>query len=264
MSDNGDRRRRTDADGVLVRAFRVLTCFSEEAPELTALEIAERTGLALSTVHRLLAQLIDLRAITRTSEHTYGLGLGLWELGELSYPALGMREQAVPHLTRLYELTGETVHLAVLEAPTPADATALLIARLAGKRSIPTMGRPGGRYPLHTTAVGKVLLSTRSGRWLGQYLAEPLAPRTPQSIVTRKKLLGELARARSRGFATTTDEMQTGTSSVAARVKVPEGMPPAALGVVVATKAADELRLATLVMHTAQELGRELTHSARS
>src|SRR5688572_13430242 len=171
MSDNGDRRRRTDADGVLVRAFRVLACFSEDAPELTALEIAERTGLALSTVHRLLAQLIELRAVARTSEHTYAPGLGVWELGELSYVALGMREQAVPYLARLYEMTGETVHLAVLDAPTPADATALLIARLIGRRSTPTAGRPGGRYPLHATAVGKVLLSTRTGKWLGEYLA---------------------------------------------------------------------------------------------
>lgn len=261
MSEKGDRRRRTDADGVLVRAFRVLTCFSEDAPELTALEIAERTGLALSTVHRLLARLIELRAVARTSEHTYALGLGVWELGELSYVALGMREQAVPHLARLHEMTRETVHLAVLDGPTPAEATALLIARLAGRRST-AAGRPGGRYPLHATAVGKVLLSTRTGRWLGEYLAKPLAPRTPRSIVTHRALLGELARVRSRAYATTVDEMRTGTSSVAARVKVPDGMPPAALGIVVPTDDVDELRLATLVMRAAQDLGHELTHSA--
>jgi DNA-binding IclR family transcriptional regulator len=262
MADNGDRRRRTDADGVLVRAFRVLACFSEDAPELTALELAERTGLALSTVHRLLAQLIELRAVERTSEHHYALGMAVWELGELSYLARGIREKAVPHLTRLYEATGEAVHLAVLDAPTPADATALLVARVAGRRSSAAAARTGRRYPLHATAVGKVLLSTRTGKWLGEYLAEPLVPRTPRSIVTGKALLGELARVRSRAFATTVDEMRTGTSSVAARVKVPDGMPPAALGIVVPTTGVGEPGLATLVMRTARDLGRELTESA--
>jgi DNA-binding IclR family transcriptional regulator len=55
----------------------VLGCFSEANPELTASEIAARTGLALSTVHRLLARLIELRAIERTSEHSYAPGMGI-------------------------------------------------------------------------------------------------------------------------------------------------------------------------------------------
>ena len=46
------------ADGVLRRAMALMRAFDEDAPELTAAELAERAGLPLSTVHRLLAQLI--------------------------------------------------------------------------------------------------------------------------------------------------------------------------------------------------------------
>lgn len=263
MSSSWDGRKRTDADGVLVRAFRVLTCFSEEFPELTALQIAERTALAPSTVHRLLARLIDLQAIVRTSDHTYALGVAVWALGELSH-VVRMRERAVPHLARLHEATGETVHLALLDAPTPEEATAQLVARVVGTRSTRTMVRPGGRYSLHASALGKALLSTRTVEWLENYLEKPLEALTARSIATPVGLRAELARVRSRRFATTVDEMRLGVSSIAATVNLPVGVPPAAVGIVLATRHLDERTLAPLVVNVARELGHELTQDARS
>ncbi|MBN9187142.1 MAG: helix-turn-helix domain-containing protein, partial [Microbacterium sp.] len=44
--------------GMLARTMRVLGCFSEDEPAVTAAEIAARTGLPTSTVHRLLADLV--------------------------------------------------------------------------------------------------------------------------------------------------------------------------------------------------------------
>jgi DNA-binding IclR family transcriptional regulator len=71
-----------------------------------------------------------------------------------------------------------------------------------------------------------------------------------------------LARVRAKGYATTADEMRLGTGSVASRVPVPEGMPRAALGIVVAAEHVHERRLAALVTRAARELGRELRASA--
>ena len=65
-----------------------------------------------------------------------------------------LREVAAPFLQDLYAATGDTVHLAVREAD-----RALYVERLSGKASVPVVSQVGGRLPLHTTGVGKVLLA---------------------------------------------------------------------------------------------------------
>lgn len=244
--------------GVLTRAMSVLQCFTDDDPSLAATQLAERTGLATSTLHRLLAQLTDFGLLTRTPGHRYTIGSRLWELGELSPLSLRLRETALPHMLRLYEATGENVHLAVLDGHTPETASALYVGRLTGQASIPTLSRMGGRHPLHTTGVGKAILATRDDAWLERYFTVPLERETTHSITNEPELRAELARTRSRGFATTREEMTLGNVSVAAPVGRVEGLPPAAVGIVVHLARADERVLAPLVMQAAKELTRSL------
>src|SRR5690606_24928778 len=70
-------------EGVLARAMRVLQCFTDDEPALSAAEIAARTGLPSSTLHRLLATLTEYGLLTRARRHRYTIGARLWELGEL-------------------------------------------------------------------------------------------------------------------------------------------------------------------------------------
>ena len=164
-------------------------------------------------------------------------------------------------MLRLYEATGENVHLAVLDAPTPETATALYVGRLTGSSSIPVLSRMGGRHPLHTTGVGKALLATRDDGWLGRYFAEPLERETTHSITTEAELRAELERARARGYATTHEEMTLGNVSVAAALGPVDGLPPAAVGVVVHLAGADERRLAPLVVQAARDIRSSLGDS---
>ena len=149
-------------------------------------------------------------------------------------------------MLRLYEATGENVHLAVLDAPTPETPTALYVGRLTGPRSIPTLSRMGGRHPLHTTGVGKALLAARDELWLERYFAQPLERETTHSITSEQELRDDLDRARARGYATTHEEMTLGNVSVAAALGPVDGLPPVALGVVVHLDRADERRLGPL------------------
>ena len=239
------------ADGVLERALDVLQCFSDDEPALSAAVIAERTGLATSTLHRLLTRLTSLGLLARAPGHRYTIGVRLWELGELSPLSVRLRETALPLMVRLYEATGENVHLAVLDAPTPERATALYVGRVTGQTSIPTLSRMGGRHPLHTTGVGKALLATRDEEWLTEYFSTPLVRETTHSVTTEDVLRTELAVARRRGYATTREEMTLGNISVAAPLGKVEGLPPAAVGMVVQLERADERRLAALVTQAA-------------
>lgn len=249
------------SEGVLQRAMGLLSAFTDDDPELTAAQLAERSGLPVSTVHRLVATMLTEGMLARTPGHRYAVGARLWEIGELSPLAERLRETALPHMVRLYEATGENVHLAVLDDPTPDAATAIFAGRITGRASVPTLGRSGGRHPLHTTGVGKALLATRDDEWLDAYLAAPLIPETRLSITDPARLRTEIARARSRGFATTREEMSLGNISVAAALGAVPGLPPSALGVVAhLDDTHDERRLAPLVVQAAKDLTRDLRH----
>ena len=252
-----------DGEGVLARTMRVLQCFTDDEPALSAVRIGELTGLASSTLHRLLAQLTAADLLTRAPGHRYTIGTRLWELGELSPVSLRLRETALPHMLRLYEATGENVHLAVLDAPTPETASALYVGRITGSGSIPVLSRMGGRHPLHTTGVGKALLATRDDLWLERFLARPLERETTRSITTEAELRADLERTRARGFATTHEEMTLGNVSVAAALGPIEGLPPSAVGVVVHLARADERRLGPLVVQAARDIRSALLDSPR-
>lgn len=252
-----------DGEGMLARAMRVLQCFTDDEPALSAARLGELTGLPSSSLHRLLSALTEYGLLTRAPGHRYTIGARLWELGELSPLSLQLRETALPHMLRLYEATGENVHLAVLDAPTPDTASALYVGRLTGTGSIPTLSRMGGRHPLHTTGVGKALLATRDALWLERYFAAPLERETTHSITSERELRLDLERTRARGYATTHEEMTLGNVSVAAALGPVDGLPPAAIGVVVHLARADERRLGPLVVQAARDIRAALLADSR-
>ena len=240
-------------DGVLDRALALLGCFSEDEPELTASALAARTGFASSTLHRLIGVLLAQGLLVRTHGHHYAVGSRLWELGELSPLSLRLRERAIPHLMRLYEATGENVHLGVLDGE-PETATVLHVSRVTGQRSIPTVSRAGGRDPLHATGVGKALLATRDDEWLRRYFSRGRERETTHTIIDEAELREDLLRTRTRGYALTREEMTLGNISVAAALPAIIGLPPVALGLVVHIDRADERMLGALVQQSAREI----------
>ncbi|MFV0435322.1 MAG: IclR family transcriptional regulator [Leucobacter sp.] len=255
------REETAEGRGILERALGVLGCFTEDEPELTAAEIGRRTGLSSSTLHRLIGTLLQHGLLTRMPAHRYAIGARLWELGELSPLALRLRERAIPHLLRLYEATGENVHLGVLDGE-PEAATVLTVGRVTGRRSIPTLSRSGGRGPLHATGVGKAMLATRDEAWLGRFFSVPLERETVHTITGEAELRADLAGVRDRGYARTREEMTLGNISIAAALPPVEGLPPIAVGVVVHLDRASgpeaERVLARLVQQMAKEIYAEV------
>lgn len=250
----------TDArgGGVLDRALDVLGCFSEDEPSLGVNELAERTGLAVSTLHRLLATLIGHGLVVRVPGHRYAVGARLWELGELSPLSLRLRERATPYLVRLYEATGENVHLAVLDGVDPETATVLYVGRITGRRSIETISRAGGRGPLHATGVGKALLATRDEEWLRRFFGRQLERETIHTVTSERSLRREIAQTRAVGYSRTREEMTLGNISIAVSLPPVPGLPPIALGLVVHLARAEspdaEARLSAMLAQSAREI----------
>lgn len=240
---------------VLGRAIGLLRAIGEDDDAVTLAELGRRTGLPRSTVHRLVGELLALGLLDKAPGGAVLLGAALWELGERSPLSLRLRERALPHLQTLYEATGENVQLAVL-----SGSEALYVARVTGTTSIPTITRMGGRLPLHTTGVGKALLAAQSAAWLADFFRTPLSRETAFSITDEARLRADLEQIRSRGYATTHQEMTLGNVSIAATLPPVAGIPPAAVGVVTHIARSNEGRIAPLVVRTAAAIGAALSH----
>lgn len=238
---------------VIARTAKLLSAFDGEHPRLTLSEASARSGLSMTTTHRMLGELVETHLLARGADHRYSIGRALWELGEVSPLSLNLRETALPYLLTLYEATAENVHLAVLDG-----VEALYVARLVGPRSVPTISRMGGRLPLHTTGVGKVLLAWQDDEFLSAYFERKLERPTKFSITSEPRLRAQLAEVRRTGFSQTHQEMTLGNTSLAVPVMDRGAHPLAAVGLVTHTVRADVGRLVPVLQKAASGMSASL------
>jgi DNA-binding IclR family transcriptional regulator len=248
----------TPGRSVTSRALAVLDAFHSTAPRLTLSEIGERSGMPLTTVHRLLAELTAWGALARRADGRYEIGRKLWDLGLLAPVQLELRQVAAPFLLDVHTATRDTVHLAVREG-----LRALYVERISGRESVPVVSQVGSRLPLHATGVGKVLLASAPEEVAEEALRSPTRE-TRHTVVEPGRLRRELTEIRRRGFARTTEEMSLGTASVAVPITVElstGGVVAGALGIVVPSHRRDPARLVPVLKVAARGIGRELARA---
>jgi DNA-binding IclR family transcriptional regulator len=225
---------RVQGRSVVSRVRAILEAFGPAHTRLTLSEIARRSELPLSTAHRLVAELVEWRALDRDPEGGYRIGLRLWELAQLAPTPL--REVAQPWLQDLLDATRENVHLAIRD-----DMDVLYLDKISGPGAVQIASRVGGRLPMHATGVGKVLLAHTPNWYLRQYLDQPLERPTCYTITEPGRLARELAEVRARGWAVTREEMTLGSCSLAIPVRHRDGRVVAAVGVVVSSRRGHEI-----------------------
>lgn len=238
---------------VIARTAQLLATFDGEHPRLTLSEASARSGLSMTTTHRMLGELVEAKLLSRGTDHRYSIGRALWELGEVSPVSLNLRETALPYLLTLYEATAENVHLAILDG-----VEALYVARLVGPRSVPTISRMGGRLPLHTTGVGKVLLAWQDDDFQTAYFARELERPTKFSITSESRLRTQLSEVRRDGFSQTHQEMTLGNTSIAVPVMGRDDRPLAAVGLVTHAVRAEVTRLVPVLQKAAAGMAASL------
>jgi DNA-binding IclR family transcriptional regulator len=226
MADTGPAQARS----VTSRALAVLGTFDAAHTRQTLTEISDAAALPLSTTHRLIAELVAWQGLTRGPDGRYEIGRRFWNLGALAAVSRELRETALPFMQDLSSTTGENVHIAVLEG-----TSVLYIDRISGRRAVPVASRPGARLPLHATGVGKVLLAY-AGPELQRHCLEHLTRVTRHTIVEPQRLMRQLSEIRNRGYATTSEEMTIGASSIAAPIRDADQRVIAALGLVTSSQ----------------------------
>lgn len=239
---------------VTSKALAILGAFDADHPQLSLTDIARRSGVALTTAHRLVGELESWQALSRTADGRLRIGLRLWELGQLAPSRL--QDVAHPWLQELFADTGENVHLAVRDG-----LEVLYVDKVHGRRAVQLVSRTGGRLPMHPTGVGKALLAHEPDWFLSSYLARKLERPTPHTIIEPGRLARELASVRAQGYAFTFEEMSLGACSAAAPVVV-DGRAVAAVGVVLSSRRARELqRLVDPLLRVTAQIARAYAES---
>lgn len=240
---------------VLGRAFALLGAFGSAAPQLTLSDLAARTGLALSTTHRLAHELVRLGALERADGWFYP-GMRLFELAQLSRPLAQLRQAALPFMEDLYEATHQIVNLGVLDG-----FEVVYIEKISGHQAADVPSRTGGRFPAHCTGLGKAQLAFLPQARRDELFAKPLVARTRQSITDPGRLRRELEAVAERGVAYDREELEPGIACVAAPVLDRSRRPVAALSVTGTTGRINRLTLAPAVRTAALGVARVLQRS---
>ncbi|TQF74650.1 IclR family transcriptional regulator [Rhodococcus spelaei] len=196
---------------VLDRVSLVLDAFDGPG-RLTLAQIVRRTGLPRSSAHRMLERLVQLRWLRRQGRD-YELGMRLVELGSLAVHQDRLHRAALPFLHELHRVTGQVVHLAILDGP-----DVVYLEKIGGRLAAAIPTRVGGRYPAHCTAVGKALLGYADEDQLPAVEADVLGRKTKFSISTGAQLRTELAKVRAHGIAFEREESLSGFGCVAAPI----------------------------------------------
>jgi DNA-binding IclR family transcriptional regulator len=250
----------TTGSSVTSKVLALLAAFSPDAPELTLSELARRAGLSLPTAHRRAAELVAWGALERTPAGRYHIGLRLWEVASLAPRGLGLREASMPFLEDLYEITRENVQLAVREG-----VELVFVERIAGRDAVAVLTRVGGRFALHATGVGLVLLAHAPAQLQEQVLGARLDRYTEKTITDPAVMRPLLANVRARGYAVSDGQVTLDALSVAAPIVDRSGTVVAAVSLVVHADRADPSALAPVVRAAARGISRELrTGSVRN
>ena len=235
------------------KVLGVLGAFGSDARQLTLSGIARRAGLALSTAHRVVGELVAWGALERGDDGLYRIGLRLYEVGALAPRGLALRDAAMPFMEDLYEVTHEVVQLAVREG-----TEMVFTERIAGRASVGVHTRVGLRFPLPASGAGLVLLAFAPNDVQEAVLSAPLQRFTSKTIVDPVRLRAVLADTRRSESACSDGQVTLDSLSIGAPVRDPSGAVVAAVSVVVHAGSLDPAMLVTLVSTAARGISRSL------
>lgn len=209
------------------RTMDILNCFSGEREELSLSEISTQIDLPRSSTHRFLVTLENGGFLeVNPLNHYYHLGSKILNLGSLAIGRIRLADKGYSHLVQLSKTTQATAHIVVMN-----QGEAMYIAKVEDSNSI-IRSYVGKRVPLHSSAVGKVILGAMSEEQFDSiYKDKELQVFTQNTIKNVNVLKACVGEVLQNGYALDNEELEEGLRCVAAPIKNYEGKTIAALSV---------------------------------
>lgn len=197
----------------LDRALDVLDHIAAQGG-LTLSEIATALDQSPATIYRILTTLA-LRGMAETDpvSQTWHVGPGAFRVGSAFLRRSSLVERARPVMRILMEQTGETANLGVEKGD-----EVLFLSQVETHETIRAFFPPGTLSPLHSSGIGKALLSAATPDRVTRLMAQTPTAFTPNTITDADAMLDNLADARACGFAHDDEERTIGMRCLAAPI----------------------------------------------
>jgi len=217
------------------RALRLLETIADMGGEATLTELANRTGLNISTCHHLLATLIQRNFAAKVpGRRLYALGNRLITLSHACLQ-VDLPRRAQPYMETINRATGETVHLVGWQG----DSMSVLSVREARHAVRVETGKIGRLSAPHAQSAGKAILA-----WLPEDEIRRLLPdlkrHTANTITDLPALIESLRHVRRNGHALDQEEYLPGVVCVGAAIRDHAGTVIGAISASAPTMRADK------------------------
>src|SRR6185437_17024292 len=177
------------------RAVRILKALGEHPGRLGLSDLAERVGLAKTTVHGLLRTLQEHGLVEQHLDtDKYQLGPELLQLGNSYLDLNELRSRSLAWSELLSTRVGEAVRVAV-----PHGAGVLVVHHVFRPDSSLQLLEVGALLPLHATGLGKALLAYAGSDYVDDVVATALPKLTGHTHVTATAIRRELGKVRDVG-----------------------------------------------------------------
>ena len=242
---------------VISRAAAIMRALEGESVGLSLGQIAERVGLARSTVQRIVAAL-EAQKLVMAASPNGRVRLGPAILRLAASVRTDFAAFARPFIVRLSHELRETVDLSSVRKD-----HLVFIDQVIGPQRLRTVSAVGDSFPLYCTANGKAYLSMLDDGAIERLLGRMYEKRTPKTLTRLEALLGDLKSSRKSGVAFDREEHTLGICAAGVALHDPLGNAVAISVPVPASRFHDhELKIAERLLTTKRAMEREMTAAA--
>lgn len=172
--------------------------------------LSAESELHPSTTFRILSSLIEHQIVDRDEAGLYRLGIKLLHLGSHVRQRIGLRQQAIPIMSKLRDELGETVNLTIRE-----NDEIVYVERAISSQMMRVEQVIGSRAPLHVTAIGKLMLAESGEEACREYAERTGLPAYTENTNTDiDTLIKNTKQAQRNGFAYDDQEAEMGVGCI--------------------------------------------------
>ena len=214
----------------LSKAISLLRGFTPDEPEVRAVDISHKTGMAMTTTHRILVTLtkdgiLKQNPVTRK----YSVGPILYAIGNLYSETSDVLQCAEEVIRTLNDMTREVITMAI-----HYRGHAVIVRAQEAKYALTLRSPVGTILPAHSCAIGKALLSEMTDEEIDNlYPEDSLIKRTDKTTATKKELKLQLDKIRQTGVSFDSGGVYEETGGIASVVRDSSGEVVAAIGAAV-------------------------------